>query len=205
MRELANITHDGPKWILLDGDIDPTWIESLNTVMDDNKVLTLASNERIPLNPTMWILFEISHLRTATPATVSRAGILYINPADLGWNPAVSSWIDKREIETEIRFKKIIPIPEQSTVQMLCHLLECLLTKEDIPADCPKETYELYFVFAAIWAFGGVMVQDQGTIFDYYIDSETKKFEPWSKLIPQFEFDPEMPLQACLVHTSETI
>lgn len=46
-------------------------------------------------------------------------------------------------------------------VQMLCHLLECLLTEEDIPADNPKETYELYFVFAAIWAFGGAMVQDQ--------------------------------------------
>ncbi|XP_038521538.1 dynein heavy chain 9, axonemal [Canis lupus familiaris] len=249
MRELANITHDGPKWILLDGDIDPMWIESLNTVMDDNKVLTLASNERIPLNPTMRLLFEISHLRTATPATVSRAGILYLNPADLGWNPPVSSWIDKREIQTEranltilfdkyvptcldtlrTRFKKIIPIPEQSMVQMLCHLLECLLTEEDIPADSLKETYELYFVFAAIWAFGGAMIQDQivdyraefskwwlmefktikfpsqGTIFDYYIDPETKKFEPWSKLIPQFEFDPEMPLQACLVHTSETI
>ncbi|XP_021550173.1 LOW QUALITY PROTEIN: dynein axonemal heavy chain 9 [Neomonachus schauinslandi] len=249
MRELANITHDGPKWILLDGDIDPMWIESLNTVMDDNKVLTLASNERIPLNPTMRLLFEISHLRTATPATVSRAGILYINPADLGWNPPVSSWIDKREMQTEranltilfdkylptcldtlrTRFKKIIPIPEQSMVQMLCHLLECLLAEEDIPADCPKETYELYFVFAAIWAFGGAMVQDQlvdyraefskwwltefktikfpsqGTIFDYYIDPATKKFEPWSKLIPQFEFDPEIPLQACLVHTSETI
>nr|XP_040125391.1 dynein heavy chain 9, axonemal isoform X7 [Ictidomys tridecemlineatus] len=249
MRELANISHDGPKWILLDGDIDPMWIESLNTVMDDNKVLTLASNERIPLNPTMRLLFEISHLRTATPATVSRAGILYINPADLGWNPAVSSWIDQREIQTEranltilfdkylptcldtlrTRFKKIIPVPEQSMVQMVCYLLECLLTKEDIPADCPKETYELYFVFAAIWAFGGAMVQDQlvdyraefskwwvtefktvkfpsqGTVFDYYIDPETKKFEPWSKLIPQFEFDPEMPLQACLVHTSETI
>uniref|UniRef100_A0A8C6C0I2 Dynein axonemal heavy chain 9 n=1 Tax=Monodon monoceros TaxID=40151 RepID=A0A8C6C0I2_MONMO len=249
MRELSNITHERPKWILLDGDIDPMWIESLNTVMDDNKVLTLASNERIPLNPTMRLLFEISHLRMATPATVSRAGILYINPADLGWNPPVSSWIDKRETQTEranltflfdkylpacldtlrTRFKKIIPIPEQSMVQMLCHLLECLLTDEDIPADCPKETYELYFVFAAIWAFGGAIVQDQlvdnraefskwwltefktvkfpsqGTIFDYYIDPETKKFEPWSKLIPQFEFDPEMPLQACLVHTSETI
>ncbi|XP_045680245.1 dynein axonemal heavy chain 9 isoform X1 [Phyllostomus hastatus] len=249
MRELANITHDGPKWILLDGDIDPMWIESLNTVMDDNKVLTLANNERIPLNPTMRLLFEISHLRTATPATVSRAGILYINPADLGWNPPVSSWIDRREIQTEranlailfdkylpacldtlrIRFKRIIPVPEQSMVQTLCYLLECLLTKENIPADCPKETYELYFVFAAIWAFGGAMIQDQlvdhraefskwwlaefktvkfpsqGTIFDYYIDPETKKFEPWSKLIPQFEFDPEMPLQACLVHTSETI
>lgn len=44
---------------------------------------------------------------------------------------------------------------------MLCHLLECLLTEEDVPADSPKETYELYFVFAAIWAFGGAMVQDQ--------------------------------------------
>uniref|UniRef100_A0A672VBH7 Dynein axonemal heavy chain 17 n=1 Tax=Strigops habroptila TaxID=2489341 RepID=A0A672VBH7_STRHB len=249
MRELANITHDGPKWMVLDGDIDPMWIESLNTVMDDNKVLTLASNERIPLNPTMRLVFEISHLRTATPATVSRAGILYINPSDLGWNPPVSSWIDRREIQSEranltilfdkylptcldtlrTRFKKIIPIPEQSMVQMLCYLLECLLTEENTPPDCPKELYELYFVFAAVWAFGGSMFQDQlvdhrvefskwwvtefktikfpsqGTVFDFYIDPETKKFEPWSKLIPQFEFDPEMPLQACLVPTTETV
>jgi dynein heavy chain len=87
IRDLANMTGDGPKWIVLDGDIDPMWIESLNTVMDDNKILTLASNERIPLTPSMRLLFEISHLRTATPATVSRAGILYVNPQDLGWNP----------------------------------------------------------------------------------------------------------------------
>jgi len=89
MRDLANLTHECPKWIVLDGDIDPMWIESLNTVMDDNKVLTLASNERISLTPSMRMLFEISHLKTATPATVSRAGILYINPGDLGWNPLV--------------------------------------------------------------------------------------------------------------------
>lgn len=87
MREQANLAGDNPKWIILDGDIDPMWIESLNTVMDDNKVLTLASNERIALTQAMRLLFEISNLRTATPATVSRAGILYINPQDLGWNP----------------------------------------------------------------------------------------------------------------------
>nr|XP_029540762.1 LOW QUALITY PROTEIN: dynein heavy chain 9, axonemal [Oncorhynchus nerka] len=249
MRELANLSHTGPKWIVLDGDIDPMWIESLNTVMDDNKVLTLASNERIPLNPTMRLVFEISHLRTATPATVSRAGILYINPADLGWNPPVSSWIDRREVQSEkanltilfdkylpscldtlrSRFKKIIPVPEQSMVQMLCHLLECLLTPEHTPPDCPKELYELYFVFGAVWAFGGAMFQDQlvdyrvefskwwvtefktikfpsqGTVFDYYIDPDTKKFEPWSKMVPMFEMDADIPLQACLVHTTETI
>lgn len=51
------------------------------------QVLTLASNERVALTPSMRLLFETHHLRTATPATVSRAGILYVNPQDLGWNP----------------------------------------------------------------------------------------------------------------------
>uniref|UniRef100_A0A670I3P5 Dynein axonemal heavy chain 17 n=1 Tax=Podarcis muralis TaxID=64176 RepID=A0A670I3P5_PODMU len=249
MRDLANITHRGPKWIVLDGDIDPMWIESLNTVMDDNKVLTLASNERIPLNPTMRLVFEISHLRTATPATVSRAGILYINPADLGWNPVVSSWIERREVQSEkanlmilfdkylptcldklkFGFKKITPVPEVTVIQTILYLLECLLTPVNTPPDSSKELYELYFVFACFWAFGGAMFQDQlvdyrvefskwwvnefktikfpsqGTIFDYYIDSDTKKFMPWTDKVPAFELDPDVPLQASMVHTTETI
>ena len=46
---------------MLDGDIDPRWIESLNTVMDDNKILTLASNERIAMNPDMRLIFEVTY------------------------------------------------------------------------------------------------------------------------------------------------
>uniref|UniRef100_A0A8C5X999 Dynein axonemal heavy chain 17 n=2 Tax=Malurus TaxID=55806 RepID=A0A8C5X999_9PASS len=249
MRDLANITHDGPKWIILDGDIDPMWIESLNTVMDDNKVLTLASNERIPLTPTMRLIFEISHLRTATPATVSRAGILYINPTDLGWNPIVTSWIETRTVQSEKAalmilfdkylppcleklksgFKTITPVPEITSIQTVLSLLECLLTPKAVPPDSPREQYELYFVFACAWAFGGALFQDQlvdyrqqfskwwitefktikfpsqGTIFDYYIDPETKKFSPWDERVPEFELDPEVPLQAAVVHTTETI
>ena len=67
------------QWIVLDGDIDPEWIESMNTVMDDNKMLTLASNERIPLAPSMRLLLEISHMNYASPATVSRGGVIYLN------------------------------------------------------------------------------------------------------------------------------
>lgn len=83
------------KWIILDGDIDPEWIESCNTVMDDNKVLTLVSQERIPLTPEMRLILEISHLRNATPATVSRGGVLYINDSDIGWKPFFESWMLK--------------------------------------------------------------------------------------------------------------
>ena len=103
-----------PKWIILDGDIDPMWIESLNTVMDDNKVLTLASNERIPLNETMRLLFETSHLKMATPATVSRAGVLYVSTNDIGYLPVYISWLEKHESNSErnqllLLFDKYIP------------------------------------------------------------------------------------------------
>ena len=79
MRSLGSVPDSNPKWIILDGDLDANWIESMNSVMDDNKLLTLASNERIPLKAWMKLIFEIRDLRFATPATVSRAGILYIS------------------------------------------------------------------------------------------------------------------------------
>ncbi|XP_047526088.1 dynein beta chain, ciliary-like isoform X1 [Pieris napi] len=248
MRDMANMPGDGPKWIVLDGDIDPMWIESLNTLMDDNKVLTLASNERIALTKSMRLLFEIATLRTATPATVSRAGILYINPQDLGWNPFVASWIDTtRDDESEKamltimfdkyipsllesckKYKRITPLSELQQIQLTCYLLECFLNKSLLPSDCPKEWYETYFVFCVVWGFGSGLFQDQlvdwrnefskwfcnefkqikfpstGNVFGFFIDPETKKWAPWTEKVEHFELDPEIPLQSCLVSTSET-
>ena len=61
----------------------------MNTVMDDNKMLTLASNERIPLTPSMRLLLEINHMRFCSPATVSRGGVIYVNAEDVGWKPVL--------------------------------------------------------------------------------------------------------------------
>ena len=85
------------QWIVLDGDIDAEWIESMNTVMDDNKMLTLASNERIPLTGTMRLLLEINHMVHCSPATVSRGGVIFVNTEDIGWAPVVDSWINALE------------------------------------------------------------------------------------------------------------
>ena len=94
MRSLGQIENTDPKWIILDGDLDANWIESMNSVMDDNKILTLASNERIPLKSHMRLIFEIRDLRFATPATVSRAGILFISDtAGYQWKAYVKSWL----------------------------------------------------------------------------------------------------------------
>jgi len=79
LRTYAEQESTNSKWIILDGDLDANWIESMNSVMDDNKILTLANNERIPVKPHMRLIFEIRDLKYATPATVSRAGILYIS------------------------------------------------------------------------------------------------------------------------------
>jgi dynein heavy chain len=75
-RDQGYYEYQTTKWVILDGDIDALWIESMNTVMDDNKVLTLVSNERVPLTDAMRMVFEINSLKNASPATVSRAGIL---------------------------------------------------------------------------------------------------------------------------------
>ncbi|VTZ67411.1 dynein heavy chain, putative [Plasmodium chabaudi chabaudi] len=82
------------KIILLDGNIDAEWIESMNTVMDDNKVLTLVSNERIPFTKEMHLFFEITNMKYASPATVSRGGVLYINKGDISYKLFISSWIN---------------------------------------------------------------------------------------------------------------
>ena len=61
------------------------------------QMLTLASNERIPLTSSMRLLLEINHMNHCSPATVSRGGVIFVNADDIGWKPAVESWVERLE------------------------------------------------------------------------------------------------------------
>jgi AAA domain (dynein-related subfamily). len=206
--------HQIHKWVVLDGDIDAVWIESMNTVMDDNKVLTLVSNERVPLSPAMRMVFEINSLKNATPATVSRAGILYINENDIGWRPFMETWVQKRNNATEKNillslfdryidtlvemtrrgYKEVTSLRLINKVSTLVFLLEGMLPQ--IPEDkITAEIMEMIFTYCAMWAFGGPMVVDKSGDFRKKFSEEfTSTFDtkfPKDGLCFDYFFDPE--------------
>ena len=89
------------KWIIVDGPVDSLWIESMNSLLDDNKVLCLPNNERIQLGPHVKMVFEVDSLDEASPATVSRCGMVYFDPTTIPWTALADTWADKYKEQYE--------------------------------------------------------------------------------------------------------
>ncbi|KAI3404296.2 DYN1 [Candida oxycetoniae] len=66
-------------WIVFEGEIDPVWAENLNSVLDDNRILTLPTGERLVLPSNVRIVFETTNLNNATLATISRCGMVWFD------------------------------------------------------------------------------------------------------------------------------
>ncbi|KAJ3344816.1 Cytoplasmic dynein 2 heavy chain 1 [Entophlyctis luteolus] len=98
-RQAVRETIDTHSWIVCDGDIDPEWIESLNSVLDDNRLLTMPNGERIQFGPNVNFIFETHNLKFASPATVSRMGMIYLSDDTLDWKSISSSWLLKQPEE----------------------------------------------------------------------------------------------------------
>eukprot|EP00828_Plagiopyla_frontata_P006289 TRINITY_DN1271_c0_g1_i2.p1 TRINITY_DN1271_c0_g1~~TRINITY_DN1271_c0_g1_i2.p1 ORF type:complete len:1883 (-),score=297.33 TRINITY_DN1271_c0_g1_i2:372-6020(-) len=92
VRKAVQDTTDYKKWIVFDGPVDALWIENLNTVLDDNKMLCLSNGQRIKLPQTFTLMFEVQDLAVASPATVSRCGMVYLDNQCLGWEATYNTW-----------------------------------------------------------------------------------------------------------------
>ncbi|PZC72710.1 hypothetical protein B5X24_HaOG210724 [Helicoverpa armigera] len=177
MRTTCQDESPDSKWIIFDGPVDAIWIENLNSVMDDNKLLTLVNSERISMPSQVTLLIETLDLAVASPATVSRNGMVYNDYKDWGWWPFVNSWLetidyaDYREMLRRFFLSILTPVlelkrlylregesvrgQELTGVRCLCRLLSLL--PEPAPALPDEQTdieglAKMRFLFAMIWS-----------------------------------------------------
>ncbi|XP_077994098.1 dynein axonemal heavy chain 6-like [Glandiceps talaboti] len=200
VRHTVTDTSEDHKWVVCDGPVDALWIENMNTVLDDNKMLCLANSERIKLNPTIHMLFEVQDLAVASPATVSRCGMVYIDPDELKWMPYVKTWIKKhvsklkeetyqyvlelfeQYIDDGLRFvaKKLTQAMNQvdiAKVAVLCDLLDAVVFGKKAP-DFKQDATRLNpllcsaFVFCYLWAIGGNIIESCFDQFDTFVRNQ---------------------------------
>ncbi|NXL48091.1 DYH7 protein, partial [Podilymbus podiceps] len=198
-REFALSETPERKWVVFDGPIDTLWIESMNTVLDDNKKLCLMSGEIIQMPLQMNLIFETMDLSQASPATVSRCGMIYFEPSQLGWRPLVTSWLSKLCEPLNLKghqdllqglfdwlippalrlrqkqFKELVPASNTNVIVALTRLFEMLIcqTLQDDPTNKNILAHVLplqgCFAFAAIWSIGGTCDGDSRIIFDNFL------------------------------------
>ena len=197
IRNCAEATTPDRKWIVFDGPVDAVWIENMNTVLDDNKKLCLNSGQIIKLKPTMTIMFEVEDLQAASPATVSRCGMVFLEPKQLGHSVLVTSYCNEvkehffkgntEKFEAQLHqlidasvawmFKIVTKLPTpldpQYVVYSVLNLFDSFLVDfrgEDVKLPNEFEQMVPNFVFfALIWGVGGALDETSRPKFNEFV------------------------------------
>ncbi|ERL87542.1 hypothetical protein D910_04933 [Dendroctonus ponderosae] len=201
MRTAVQSTTEDHQWIICDGPVDAVWIENLNTVLDDNKMLCLANSERIKLTPYVHMVFEVQDLAQASPATVSRCGMVFVDSEELKWMPYVKSWINTisdsllneelKEFLTSLFATYVqdgfdfvkknciyaIHQVEVSKVKMICSLIQSHMAlpgaMEKIGERAKVRCFVCQvFISSYMWGLGGNITEDSREKFEVFVQSQ---------------------------------
>jgi dynein heavy chain, axonemal len=171
-------------WLILDGPVDAIWIENLNSVLDDNRTLTLANGDRIPMSPSCKVIFEVHNIDNASPATVSRNGMVFMSSSVMTWEPIVTGWLLKRPSSESILlglYERSFPDAYAHVINVLepkMNILECMYVKQSldlleglINKDKPPSSAQLgrYYVFALMWSVGALLELNDRKKFEEFL------------------------------------
>ncbi|XP_058067045.1 dynein axonemal heavy chain 12 [Anopheles bellator] len=195
-RRYATDTSPDRKWLVFDGPVDAVWIENMNTVLDDNRKLCLTSGEVISMTGGMSMIFEVMDLEQASPATVSRCGMIFTEPSVIGWEAFVESWIgrcnnawthDWHDLLMEL-FRWLVPdclafvqnhghqyLHPGDTSLLLATLRIFEMVIDEACHENPDEYGKYLFtwfqaamLYAVVWGLGGVLDMESKAKFDEF-------------------------------------
>ena len=183
LREAANEVEKDRNWIIFDGPIDDTWIENLNSVLDDSMTLCLSNGQRLKLRKEMNILFEVQSLENSSPGIVSRCDVIFIPGDTISWKSYIKTWAKKSFVNENllnlelqelllfmfeqafersiVKIRTVLHEPiKTSDLQLaasICNILEAFLTEDICTGDKndKKKKMTQIFAYSFIWGMGG--------------------------------------------------